>query len=118
MAEMNDVVVKLANLTEQGQVPWKTTVDKSTFAATFGSMSVLISANDISPRSSVASYRLSVLDEQGNEIDFATDRWGPSATGVRIPDLVPLYDSAKRTALGVDRRLEELLNEMDRVSGS
>ena len=118
MAEMKDVVAKLAELTEQGQVPWKTTADKSAFAATFGKLSVLISAMDTRPSSDIASYRLSVLDEQGNEIDFATARWGPSVTGVRLPNLVPLYDSAKRTALGVDRRLEELLNEMNRVSNS
>jgi hypothetical protein len=118
MAEMKDVVAKLAMLTEQRQVPWQTTVDRATFAATFGKLSVLISASDPRPEGQTRSYRLSVLDEQGNEIDFSTAAWGPSVTGVRLPDIVPLYDSAKRTALAVDRRLEELLNEMDRVSGS
>ena len=118
MAEINEVVAKLANLTEQGQVPWKTTVDSATFAATFGRMSVLISAKDARPTSDIRSYRLSVLDEKGDEIDFATATWGPSTSGVRLPDLVPLYTSAMRTARDVERRLEELLSEMDRVSGS
>jgi hypothetical protein len=118
MVEMKDVVAKLAKLTEQGQVPWKTTVDKATFAATFGRISVLISTKDSPVGRDARLYRLSVLDEQGNEIDFATATWGPSTTGVVLPDLVPIYNFAMRTALGVDRRLEELLNEMDRVSGS
>ena len=118
MPEMNDVVAKLAQLTEQGQVPWKTTVDTATFAATFGRMSVLISATSSPIGRDVRSYRLSVLDEKGNEIDFATATWGPSTTGVRLPDLVPLYTSAMRTARDVERRLEELLDAMDRVSGS
>jgi hypothetical protein len=125
MSEMNDVVAKLAKLTEQRQVPWKTTVDKSTFAATFGRMSVLISAKDTRPGSDIRSYRLSVLDEKGNEIDFATAADFDLVTGEMrlagprdVPALVPLYTSAQRAALDVDRRLEELLNEMDRVSNS
>ena len=118
MVEMKDIVDKLAELTEQGQAPWRATADKSTFAVTFGRTSVLISAKETSPGSDVASYRLSVLNEKGIEIEFATARWGLSVTNVKLPVLVPLYTSAKRTALGVDERLEELLNAMDRVSGS
>ena len=118
MVEMNDVVDKLAMLTEHGQVPWKTTVDKATFAATFGRMLVLISTKDARPGSETRSYKLSVLDEKGDEIDFTTATWGPFVTGVKLPALVPLYSSAKRTALDVKRRLAELLNEMDRVAGS
>ena len=115
MAEMKDVVAKLAMLTEQRQVPWKTTVDKSTFAATFGKMSVLISSDS-------QSYRLSVLDEQGSEIEFATATVTDNSLShwpAEIPEFImSLYASAKRTALDVDRRLDELLNEMDRVSNS
>ena len=118
MVEIKDVVAKLAKLTEQGKVPWKTTVDKSTFSATFGRMSVLISITGRLSESDIATYRLSVLNEKGNEIDFATARYGPSVVNVRLPDLVPLYTAAKRTALGVDRRLEELMNEMNVISES
>ena len=118
MVKMNDVVDKLVKLTEQEQVPWKSTADKSTFAATFGRMSVLISAKNTELGGDFASYRLSVLDEKGDEIDFATAGYGPSTIGVDLPVLAPLYASAKRTALGVEERLEELLNAMDRVSDS
>ena len=118
MVDMNDILDKLAEITEQEQAPWRTTADKSTFSAAFGRTSVHISAKETSPGTDMTSYRLSVLNEQGIEIEFATARWGPSVTNVKLPVLVPLYTSAKRTALGVDERLEELLNEMDRVSGS
>ena len=116
MAEIKNVVDKLAELTEQGRVPWRPTVDKSTFAATFGRMSVLISIKEPFIGSDKASYRLSVLDEKGDEIDYAAH--GTSVTGVSLPALLPLYESAKRTALGVEERLEELLDAMDRVSDS
>ncbi len=119
MVEMKDVVDKLARLTERGQVSWKATVDKSTFAATFGRMSVLISAKNAElGGGDLASYRLSVLDEKGDEIDFATAGYGPSTIGVDLPVLAPLYVSARRTALSIEERLEELLNAMDRVSDS
>ena len=118
MVEMKDVVAKLANLTQQGRIPWRATVDETTFAATFGSLSVLISSKPSPPGPDISSYRLSVLDEKGSEIDFATARYGPSVTNVRLPTLVPLYTAAKRTALGVDRRLEELMNEMEMIAES
>ena len=116
MVEMKDIVDKLAKLTEQGQVRWRPTVDKSTFAATFGRMSVLITTKGPSERDDLLTYRLAVLDEKGNEIDYATH--GPLVGPASFPILVSLYTSAKRTALGADERLEELMNEMDRVSGS
>ena len=116
MVEMKDVVAKLAKLTERGQVPWKTTVDISTFSATFGNLSVLISSQPSPPGPDISSYRLSVLDEKGSEIDYATTRYGPSVVNVRLPALVPLYTAAKRTALGVDRRLEELMGEVNLIS--
>ena len=116
MVEMKDVVAKLANLTQQGRVPWRATVDETTFVATFGNLSVLISSKPSPPGADMSSYRLSVLDEKGVEIDFSTARYGPSATNVRLPTLVPLYANAKRTALGVDQRLEELMNAMDVIS--
>ena len=115
MVEMNDVVDKLAKITEQGQAPWKSTSDKSTFAVTFGRLSLLISGMNTELGDDIASYRLSVLDEKGDEIDYAVH--GRLVSGLSFPVLASLYDSAKRVALGVDERLEELMNEMDRVSG-
>lgn len=116
MADMQDVVAKLAELTEKGQVPWKSTVDKSAFAATFGKMSVLISSRE--PFTELAStYSLAVLDEQGNEIDSATASHNPASLD-DPPVLARLYITAKRSAVGVDERLEELLRAMDVVAGS
>ena len=116
MADMQDVIAKLAELTDKGQVPWKTTVDKSAFAATFGKMSVLISSRE--PLTEIATtYSLAVLDGQGNEIDSATVSH-PLLSFDDPPTLVRLYTVAKRSALGVDERLEELLKAMDVVADS
>ena len=114
MAELQDIVAKLAGLTEKGQVPWKTTVDKSVFAATFGKLSVLISFETRSDSPWRGQYRLAVLDEEGSEIGSARHR--TSVLGDSYEELVSLYDSAKHSALGVDQKLEELLEAMNLIS--
>ena len=115
MVEMKDVVDKLAQLTGQGQVPWRTTVDKSAFAATFGNLSVIIRADNPGLEDELSSYRLSVLDERGNEID-STSAVVVGEPGATRPALAFLYISAKRTALGSEKRLEELMEAMNQVS--
>ena len=118
MADVQDVVGKLAELTDRGQIPWKSTADESAFAANFGNLSVLITARPSPHSSASTAYRLSVLDEKGYEIDSSTATWRPGLTGIRLPTVVPLYASAKRAALGVDRRLEELLQAIDQLAES
>ena len=118
MADMQAVVVKLAGLTENGQVPWKTTVDRSAFAATFGNLSVLISSRDHLTDLST-TYRLVVLDEQGNEVDSESVRHTSSVLlDDSVPPLVKLFTFAKRSALGASERLDELLKAIDRVANA
>ncbi len=113
MVDMSQVVTKLAQLTNKGQVPWKSTADHSAFAATFGGVSVLVSSRGHALGDS--TYKLAVLDDQGNEIDSASH----STLGAdqRNRDLASIFNVAKRSALGVDRRLEELMNAMDKMAG-
>ena len=118
MVELDDVISKLSDLTERGQIPWKTTADESAFAANFGGLSVLISARPSPHLPSSTAYKLSILDEKGYEIDFSTATWRPDITEVVLPKIVPLYASAKREALGVERRLEELMQAMNQISDS
>lgn len=113
MVQMSNVVTKLAELTEKGQIPWKATADQSAFAATFGKLSVLITTESI-VRFRV--YRLAILDEHGREIDFAS--YNTNSSDTRYPQLQSLYDTAKHLALGVDKRLEELMEAMDLIAES
>lgn len=118
MVELDDVISKLSDLTGLGKIPWKSTADESAFAANFGGLSVLISSRPSPNASGSTAYRLSILDEKGLEIEFSTATWGPNVTGVVLPKIVPLHASAKRAALGVDKRLEELWQAMDRLTES
>ena len=112
MVEMGDVVEKLLERTTEGQVPWKPTADESTFAASFGSMSLLISTHE---RQAVlgkrTEYKLSVsgesvLDEKGYEIESAVYTAEFSSGILPLSDV---YRLAKRQALKIDERLQELV---------
>ncbi len=123
MADMEHVVAKLSDLSEKGRIPWKSTVDKSAFAATFGKMSVLLTSNETRGLDSRTVYELKVLDANGDDIDSTTTSYEKRLFAPLIgvdepPPLARLYTLAKRAALGVDERLEELIRAMESVSRS
>ena len=110
MAAMEDVVVKLAQRTAQGGIPWKTAVGESSFSARVGNLLLLISSSGNS------SVKLSVNTEKGTEIDSiiylegSEEKYGLGKGHSMLPDL---FASAKRTALGTDQRLSELIELLD-----
>jgi hypothetical protein len=110
MVAMEDVVVKLAQRTAQGRVPWKTAVGESSFSARLGNLLVLITS------SASGSIKLSVNNEKGTEIDSIIYLEGVEEMinlGEGHPGLPDLFASAKRTALGTDQRLSELMKLLD-----
>ena len=110
MVAMEDIVEKLAQRTGQGRVPWKTAVGESSFSAKLGNLLLLISS------SGSGSIKLSVNNEKGTEIDSIIYLEGSEEKYVlgkghsMLPDL---FASAKRTALGTDQRLLELMELLD-----
>ena len=107
MVEMGDVIERLANRTSEGQVPWKPTADEATFAASFGSMSLLISTHERQTGiRRMTEYKLSVLDEKGYEIESAVYTAGFPSENLPLSDV---YRLAKRQALKIDERLQELV---------
>ena len=110
MVAMEDVVAKLALRTDQGRIPWKTAVGESSFSARLGNLLVLISS------SGSGSVKLSVNDEKGTEIDSIIhlegfrEEFGLRGEHSGLPNL---FASAKRTALGTDQKLTELMEFLD-----
>ena len=110
MVEMRDVVTRLSQRTAEGGIPWKPTADESAFAATFGDMSLLLSLRITGTGINRSStYKLSVLDEKGYEIDSAIYTAG---FGGPLQVLTDMYPAAKRQALGVDERLQDLMSRL------
>ena len=104
MVVMTDVIEKLVERTDQGRVPWKTSVGESQFSARLGNLLVLISSRHAD------HVKLSVVNEKGTEIDSAEHVEFP---GGQHPVLRELFTSAKRTALGTDQTLKELIELLD-----
>lgn len=109
MADMKEIVSRLNALTQENRVPWKSTSDRSAFVAVYGDLSVRISSRGDEPLSAIG---LGVYDGQGNLID-STILDGAFSVGTAARDLQQLYLSAKRTALGVDKRLAKLMERMN-----
>ena len=111
MADMSQIVSRLDALTGQNRVPWRPTSDKSAFVAVYGDLSVRIASRGDEPRNTIV---LGVYDGQGNLIDSATfDGSNPYAGFTDSSKLKSLYQAAKRTALGVDQRLTNLMERMN-----
>ena len=109
MAGMTDVMIKLAERTAEGRVPWKTAFGESSFSARLGNLLVLISAR------SDSSIKLSVSNEKGTEVDSVESPNLPTGSAAK---LYGLYGSARRIALGTEQTLEELLELLDEAPPS
>ena len=124
MASMSQIVSQLRVLTSQNRVPWKATSDKSAFVAVYGDLSVRIASRGDEPSNTIV---LGVYDSQGNLLDSASyDASMPPAAPINpaahinvmiqidhYSDLKPLYQSARRIALGADQSLVKLLERMN-----
>ena len=111
MVDMSQIVSRLNVLTSQNRVPWKATSDRSAFVAVYGDLSVRIVSIGGEHLNAIS---LGVYDGQGNLIDSAThDGSNPYASVFDSSELKSLYQAAKRTALGVDQRLTNLMERMN-----
>lgn len=110
MADMNQIAKKLLERTDERRIPWKSTVNPNSFSAMVGNLSVMVSMRPtpISALPISGVYKLAVLDEKGIELESLVD---DSPVGNAL--LRSLHESARRSARGIDERLEELLANLD-----
>ena len=108
MADMNEIAVKLMERTGETRIPWKSTVNPNSFSAVIGNLSVMISSQ--ATRTNRTVIKLAIFDEKGAELEFLQHREGFS-DGKEL--LVRLFQAAKRSAQGVDERLDELLTTLE-----
>ncbi len=108
MAGMNEIAVKLMERTRERRIPWKTSVNPNFFSAVIGNLSVMISSQaDTANRTLI---KLAIFDEKGTELEFLQYRGGFDDENEL---LVRLFQAAKRSAQGVDERLNELLTTLE-----
>ncbi len=109
MADMNEIAFKLMERTSESRIPWKSNVNPNFFSAVVGNLSVMISseATGVANRTSI---KLAIFDEKSTELE-SLQYGGGSRDENEF--LVPLFQAAKRSAQGVDKRLDELLATLE-----
>ncbi len=108
MTKIEEILEKLNQLSNEGKITWRPTVNRTTFSAVFGDSSALISKGGF-------IYSLRLLNESGNEIgridsDVMTDDMDADSVA-----LISLYESAQRQVLNVDAQLDNVLVELNQL---
>jgi hypothetical protein len=115
MAEITDVLNRVIERTEQGQLNWKPTASEQTFVSVIGDRSVMISELKPTSRSPLPpfppSVEFKILDKGGREIAVLDDEMVEGKE--RRQDLLRLYRSARSNALQVESQLEALLKDVE-----
>lgn len=107
MAKVETILEKLHQLSKEGKIAWKPTVDPSTFSVVLGEWSEW-SAHISRDVLGICHFRL--LNSSGDEIDRMS--YESSMGNQLIPEL---YEIARRRALNVDAELDNVLVELNRL---
>ena len=109
MVKVEDIVAKLLERTDEGKIHWRPTVSEDTFVATIGNWPVFIAR----PRHiATPEINLRVHDQVGQLLE---EFYIGADTVPTYGQLQELHSKAKHNALGIDRQLEGLLAELERV---
>lgn len=112
-ARMFALITRLHANTAQGKIQWERTSAQEVYQASFPNYAVRVSRKqgdpDVGP-----DYFVSVRDEQGSVIesvgDVEVDQAVPNSRAYQL--MSELHAMARRRALGVDKALDSLLNEL------
>ena len=103
MADLNQILERLVQRTEEGKLTWSPTVADDQFRSTVENVRITIRTSD-------AGHRLEILDEYGQRIDFLDYS---STTAEQDAQLARLFDMARRSALRYDETLEKLAKALE-----
>jgi hypothetical protein len=107
IARLGELIESLVEKTRAGRLRWKPTASESTFATAFGGEYGLVIAQ-ASLRSGPVYY-LFLRDAEDREL------FSISSLDTKIPvaaELPVLYELARRQALDVDKKVDELLRKL------
>lgn len=104
MDKIETILEKLHQLSNEGKIPWKPTVDPSTFSVVLGESSAHIS------RDVLGICHFSLFNSAGDELDKMSD--GASMGKQLIPEV---YEMARRHALNIDAELDSVLVELNQL---
>ncbi len=107
--QLLNIANQLLERSKLGGVDWQVSEVEKTYVVTYTHSAFLISSDELTP----CYYRISVINENAVEVDFLAfqDENDDSYTLVST-----LYGLAKRQAMGVDKILDTLLQEIEQQS--
>lgn len=112
-ARMLKLIQKLHANTVNGKVKWERTTSSNVFQASFSNYALRISVKQES--SEAPDYYLYIKDEQGITVESTSDtdieQAIPGSGAYKL--MGALHEMARRQALGVDKALDSLLEELE-----
>lgn len=104
---MSQLLEKIEKLTLSGALDWETTEHEYTYQTSFPNFSLRIFPDE-------NDYVISILNYQGIILESATDRDLSSFLSDAFIKMKLIYESARGSALGTDKAIDEILTELDK----
>jgi len=115
--QIDKLVAKLTDLTEQDKVAWEETADEDTFLASVGKFVVTVGKGE--GPDEYCDYRFRILDDRGRTVDEAVatlSQPGPSEPlDQDRKRLRTLLELARRSALHSDKVVSDLLTSLQQI---
>lgn len=114
---------RLLKKTRDGSVKWETTADKGVFQTSFPKFSVAVREIWVYGQDE-PDYTITVYGEDGDPIESATDAELRNSVAelensrMAFHTMRELFNSARRSATGVNEALDELLAELDEAGAA
>ncbi len=110
MEKLASLVTKLLLLTDKQKLQWEQTESSSVFQVSFPEYSIRIF-----PRQGRegTDYHIAVLNSDGDVIDTASDVSLKEHLTDSYEKMQYLHDAARRSAFGVDKALDNILESLD-----
>lgn len=102
------LVSVLLEQTSNGSLKWAQTEKSETFQASFPRYSIRIYLH-----SNQSDYVLQILNELGDIVEEVSDPDLAGVLGSPFQKMRDLHDSARRSAMGVESALDDILNFLD-----
>ena len=118
--KLAELAYRLHQRTVEGKIHWEVTVTDGVFQASFSDYSITISVHESEIADGARDVRIRVLADDGNEIESFTDidienEWLTefSVSTDAFDMMYETYEVARRSALGTEQAINDILSELD-----
>ena len=106
-----EVASILLQKSQAGEINWERTANENTFQTSLSRYSILI--NKMVGHEGNEHYSLKIFNEEGREIEELTGYAARTEGGLHLSEV---FELARRTAMGVEKALDEVLVALRKAS--